>query len=524
MTTSENDTQDNPLHGPNLILDVENFGPIAEAKNIEFKPMTVFVGPSNTGKTYLAMLLHSFSQALNNTGFPYIFPIRFAPSVDVTEDEIVGYWESLLSAYDQGESNLPVAAEEFTVNFDWNSQPQEIRRLFFESGSKWGEWAAKHTEDFVVDNFQVKDFSALRRSGTDPKQNPRIQFRDTSDITAVNINAPNSVIRINGAKLIVFGEFLVNAFVNRIASIEEHKEDARREFARSINRSVADQMKRFSKSHYLPASRTGVMAAYGVLAPTTIRTPSNTDSDGESSPRLNRVVRDFLGYLAELNESKPGGTPLASIEQCDPKRVAAILETAVIGGNITVSAREFGIPEIAYELNNLQTPIERTSSLVTELAPIALVLRDHVKPGDLLIIDEPEAHLHPAAQQQMAAALAFMVRSGLRVLITTHSHYMVEQLGNFVAVSTLDEEMRKRVLKLDGALGKEDIYLDESEVAVYDFATDKSEFGSVVETVDFNQDYGYFPRDHNWAIADQMNRTQRVIEARIDQDDPVSAQ
>ena len=162
--------------------------------------------------------------------------------------------------------------------------------------------------------------------------------------------------------------------------------------------------------------------------------------------------------------------------------------------------------------------------MVTELAPIVLFIRAFVDENELLIIDEPEAHLHPAAQQQMAAALAFMVRSGLRVLITTHSHYMVEQLGNFVAVSTLDEEMRKRVLKLDGALGKEDIYLDESEVAVYDFATDKSEFGSVVETVDFNQDYGYFPRDHNWAIADQMNRTQRVIEARIDQDDPVSAQ
>ena len=57
MTTSDDNTQPDSLHGPNLILDVENFGPIAEAKNIEFKPMTVFVGPSNTGKTYLAMLL-----------------------------------------------------------------------------------------------------------------------------------------------------------------------------------------------------------------------------------------------------------------------------------------------------------------------------------------------------------------------------------------------------------------------------------------------------------------------------------
>ena len=61
----DTDQDKKPLHGPNLILDVENFGPIAEAKNIEFRPMTVFVGPSNTGKSYLAMLLHAMLQGMN---------------------------------------------------------------------------------------------------------------------------------------------------------------------------------------------------------------------------------------------------------------------------------------------------------------------------------------------------------------------------------------------------------------------------------------------------------------------------
>ena len=62
-STAKEEPKTDTLHGPNLILDVENFGPIAEAKNIEFKPMTVFVGPSNTGKTYLAMLMHSVLKA-----------------------------------------------------------------------------------------------------------------------------------------------------------------------------------------------------------------------------------------------------------------------------------------------------------------------------------------------------------------------------------------------------------------------------------------------------------------------------
>ena len=72
--TASEKSQTDALHGPNLILDVENFGPIAEAKDIEFKPMTVFVGPSNTGKTYLAVLLHAFLQAnptLSDSGFGF---------------------------------------------------------------------------------------------------------------------------------------------------------------------------------------------------------------------------------------------------------------------------------------------------------------------------------------------------------------------------------------------------------------------------------------------------------------------
>ena len=41
-----------------LELDVTNFGPIIKA-TVDLRPLTVFVGPSNTGKSYLAILIYA---------------------------------------------------------------------------------------------------------------------------------------------------------------------------------------------------------------------------------------------------------------------------------------------------------------------------------------------------------------------------------------------------------------------------------------------------------------------------------
>ena len=43
---------------PTIELSVSNFGPIAKAE-IDLRPLTVFVGPSNTGKSYLAILIYA---------------------------------------------------------------------------------------------------------------------------------------------------------------------------------------------------------------------------------------------------------------------------------------------------------------------------------------------------------------------------------------------------------------------------------------------------------------------------------
>ncbi|MCY3660922.1 MAG: hypothetical protein OXG36_18110 [Caldilineaceae bacterium] len=46
-------------HRPSSIrLEASNYGPIVDAK-VDLRPLTVFVGPSNTGKSYLAILVYA---------------------------------------------------------------------------------------------------------------------------------------------------------------------------------------------------------------------------------------------------------------------------------------------------------------------------------------------------------------------------------------------------------------------------------------------------------------------------------
>ncbi len=46
--------------------------------------------------------------------------------------------------------------------------------------------------------------------------------------------------------------------------------------------------------------------------------------------------------------------------------------------------------------------------------------------GLILIIDEPEAHLHPLAQKWLAKTLFGMAKDGLQIVITTHSPYFID--------------------------------------------------------------------------------------------------
>src|SRR5947207_4554784 len=54
-----------------LSFQVSAFGPIRHA-NVRLRPLTIFVGPNNSGKSYMAMLIYSILRATNWALPPFI--------------------------------------------------------------------------------------------------------------------------------------------------------------------------------------------------------------------------------------------------------------------------------------------------------------------------------------------------------------------------------------------------------------------------------------------------------------------
>jgi len=60
----------------------------------------------------------------------------------------------------------------------------------------------------------------------------------------------------------------------------------------------------------------------------------------------------------------------------------------------------------------------------------------------LLVIDEPEVHLHPDWQVEYAKLLVQLVKHGVKVLVTSHSPYLIEALNKFSKDEKLEDNTK----------------------------------------------------------------------------------
>ncbi|MCY4436212.1 MAG: AAA family ATPase [Chloroflexi bacterium] len=539
-----------PTYKP-LEIEVTDFGPIARAK-LDLRPLTVFVGPSNTGKSYLATLiyaLHRFFGGYANS--PNLSPkaLTFYPLLPFHR-VLSGVWMKAMSATERDTlidwvKPLLVHAREEEFADDFRASVPDAVAVLFRPLLRDVSDLDDYLEREIARCFGIESLARLVRHGSRDgarvvlkryvAEPPRpvepftheftIRSRKSIFTASIPDATPLQIERNDGEPWYQEKLRLMDSHISLYSDLEG---SSRESVASVIRDDVADVVGTCTVSplnrvaHYLPADRAGVMHAHRAVMTSLIRqAPHGGPHRSETAPTLSGVLADFLEQLVAFGDSPREERSAAFLEEvaglsislqraCDENRfLAATLEAEILKGTVHHRQSITGYPVFSYQPQGRreEVPLLNASSMVSELAPVVLYLRYLVYPGDVLIIEEPEAHLHPAMQRAFTRQLAAAVRAGVRVMITTHSDYVLEELANLVRMSELPETRR------EGLMGA-DVALNPDEVGVWLFEPKKRPKGSVVKEIPLDADVGLYSAGYG-DVTEALYNTSVEIDSRI---------
>ena len=460
-------------------LDVTDFGPIARAC-VELRPLTVFVGPSNTGKSWLATLVYALHRYFGNS------PRGPGPWV----------WTTVDAALPEGASTALVRiAEQLRGSGSASAAPAErieltapvaaaIRMYLEQQSAAIGEEIERC---FGVD-------TGARLTRRESAGRPRILLRNAVEGTptpAVHeltfVDDTWSFLSTVPSGVQFHSNFDTWFAADRLLTGRDSEVQPRLEWE-VIGALARDVLTDHHPAFYLPADRTGLMNAHRAMVSVLIRSATMGGGIGRTDPvpPLSGLRGDFLEQLVEM-ASRQQGVVRGGREPL--RKVGERIEDSILGGAVRVeSLPGIAYPHFTYHPRGWESgglPLTITSSMVSELAPVVLYLRHVVAPGDLLIIDEPESHLHPAMQVAFTRLLAATVGAGVRIILTTHSEWVLEELGNVVGRAGLTDRND----------GKSDVEpLDARDVGVWLFEPARDGPGSKnVEEIALDAESGLYP-------------------------------
>ena len=85
-------------------------------------------------------------------------------------------------------------------------------------------------------------------------------------------------------------------------------------------------------------------------------------------------------------------------------------------------------------------PMYLASSSIKSLFLVDMYINHVARKNQILIIDEPELNLHPDNQVRFARLIARLVNAKVKVLLTTHSDYIIREINNLISMSAASVE------------------------------------------------------------------------------------
>ncbi len=458
--------EDTESRKPPVTYRFKNIGPVKDAE-LELGDLTVIAGRNNTGKTYIAYTLYGFLKTWK--AWPYANDFLMA-QFQAQFPDIRGVIKKVIR---EGQAALPL---------DRNTLDQQRKILIEEVASAFSRQALPEVfssqHDDFEESFVLVEFNAGIRIDT---RSIREDFPEGGSLS-IEYDGNNVFIAINNVKS-----------QGRIPDLESYI---------SYHYFLFLLRDYFPEPFILSAERFGISLFYRELDFTKNQLVDLLQKLGDDKSRerlspfflIDRAtsryalpIKDNIDYTRSIPDLRGGKSEIYNDKLFDNIKDMMSGYYGNSGDDIRFISKARG------KERSFNIPLHLASSSVRGLSDFYFFLRHVAKDNHLLIIDEPESHLDTANQIQLARLLARCVRAGLKVLITTHSDYLIKEINNLVMLSRpfadKDAVIKKLKYGADDALEPESIraYVAEknglTRCAVDQFGIDMPVFDKTIDEI-----------------------------------------
>ena len=417
-------------------LEIKELGAIKEGQIDLSKKINVFCGPNGTGKTYMAYCIYGLLKNQIHVGSNeelaknLIDKKKLDYSIDM--EAVLAYRNDLITNFKEDFDSL------FGIG-------EKLAKEFFESTSiSFVETADEFKKMLTDSSFEI--LLSLRKTN--------LKFRKEKNSLNLNIELLEKTISTDEVGNLKF--FLNSAILSMLATfpisstyILPVERNSIFTFSKELSLSKQEAV-----DHFHAMTGKNKLDKFELFFKKTTRYPL--------------AIKDGLIIAEDLAETKKHASPFYEF--------ATEIENELLHGKIIIDA-EGEIKFKPQKAPKRELPIHMTASIVKSLSSLVVYLKHLAKANDLIIIDEPEINLHPDNQIILTRLLARLINKGFRLLISTHSDYVVRELNNLIMLSSKKEEVNQIKQRLP-YFYRNDEYIDSFDIDVHYFDYPKKKTGN----------------------------------------------
>jgi predicted ATPase len=436
-------------------IKVKNLGVIKEASIDLSKRLIVFCGPNNTGKTYISYLIYAL------TNISSITTEKFSNEQiqEIISRQEVYFKFNINSLYQFREKQLTLLS-------------QNLSTIYGISDEKVNSFFSKFSIEYITTKEEYVD-RLLKEA---------FEFTVQKNKVCIKISKPSNADHV----------LIANISETEVAT-EEIQPIVSYQLMSYIYRSLS--LYPISFSEIFPVERNSIYTFNKELSLSRnividqiqeLGAGSKLDPVEIMNKRLTRypiAVRDGLAIADDLVNIQNNRSKYASL--------ADEIESDLLNGQVILS-KEGEVQFVSNRSKSKKIPIHLSASIVKTLSSLTFYLRHRAKDNDLVIIDEPELNLHPNCQILLVRIFAKMMERGFRLLISTHSDYIIREINNLIMLHSINDEKRLAANDI-GYSGVKSINHEEVAAYLFDFRTktkvsvnplEVDETGFEVDTID----------------------------------------